>query len=69
MQKKKVKIHSLHRPSAKSFNGSKKVPMLTISGKWLAEVGFEIGSLVEITTGENQLIIEKENKYEQFTDY
>jgi len=66
---KKVKMQSLHRPSAKSWNGYKQVPMLTISGNWLAQVGFGIGSIVEIITSENQLIIKKENEYAQLTDY
>ena len=66
---KKIKMQSLHRPSAKSWNGYKQVPMLTISGNWLAQVGFNIGSIVEIITSENQLIIRKGNEYEQLTDY
>jgi len=57
---KKVKMQSLHRRSAKSWNGYKRVPLLTISGNWLAQVGFDIGSIVEIITSENQLIIKKE---------
>ena len=69
MQSKKVKMQSLHRPSAKSWSGYKKVPLLTISGNWLAQVGFDIGNIVEITASENQLIIKKGNEYEQFTDY
>ena len=68
---KKVKMQSLHRPSEKSRNGYKQVPLLTISGNWLAQVGFNIGSIVEITTSENQLIIRKENEneYAKLTDY
>ena len=66
---KKIKMQSLHRPSAKSWNGYKQVPMLTISGNWLAQVGFNIGNIVEIITSENQLIIRKESEYEQLTDY
>jgi hypothetical protein len=69
MQSKKVKMQSLHRPSAKSWSGYKKVPALTISGNWLTEAGFDIGSIVEITAIENQLIIKKRNEYEQLTDY
>ena len=61
---KKVKMQSLHRPSAKSWNGYKQVPWLTISGNWLAQVGFNIGSIVEIIPSENQLIIRKGNEYE-----
>jgi len=64
---KKVKMQRLYRPSAKSFTGYKKVPMLAISGNWLAQVGFNIGSIVEIIISENQLIIRKENEYEQLT--
>jgi hypothetical protein len=56
---KKVKMQSLHRPSAKSFSGYKRVPFLRISGNWLAQVGFGIGSVVEIIPSENQLIIKK----------
>jgi len=66
---KKIKIQSLHRPSVKSWNGYKRVPLLTISGNWLAQVGFNIDNIVEIITSENQLIIRKENEYEQLTDY
>jgi hypothetical protein len=57
-------MQSLHRPNAKSLNGYRQVPFFRISGNWLAEVGFSIGSIVEITAGENQLIIRKENEYE-----
>jgi hypothetical protein len=56
---KTVKFHILYRPSAKSFTGYKQVPVLTLSGNWLAQVGFNIGSIVEIITNENQLIIKK----------
>ena len=57
-------MQSLFRPSAKSWNGYKRVPMLTLSGNWLVQVGFNIGSIVEIIAGENQLIIRKGNEYE-----
>jgi hypothetical protein len=57
---KKVKMQSLYRPSVKSLNGYRQVPFFRISGNWLAEVGFSIGSIVEIITSENQLIIKKE---------
>jgi toxic protein SymE len=61
---KKVKMQYLHRPSAKTFNGYRRVPFLRLSGNWLAQVGFSIGSIVEIITSENQLIIKKENTNE-----
>ena len=56
---KTVKMQRQYRPSAKHHTGYKHVPVLTISGNWLAEVGFNIGSIVEIITNENQLIITK----------
>jgi len=58
---KKVKMQSLFRPSVKTSTGYRQVPALTISGNWLAAVGFSIGSIVEIIPSENQLIIKKEN--------
>jgi len=64
---KKVKMQSLFRPSVKSLSGYKRVPMLAISGNWLAQVGFDIGSIVEIISSKNQLIIRKENEYEELT--
>jgi hypothetical protein len=56
---KTVKLQSKYRPSVKSFRGYKEVPWLTISGNWLAQIGFSIGSVVEIISAENQLIIKK----------
>ena len=38
------------------------VPMLRISGKWLAMAGFQIKQKVSITVKEGTLIIEKEQK-------
>jgi hypothetical protein len=58
---KKVKMQSLHRRSVKSFTGYRQVPALTISGNWLEQVGFSIGSIVEIVASENQLVIKKDN--------
>jgi hypothetical protein len=66
---KKVKVQNLNRPSVKSGNGYKQVPFLRISGNWLAQVGFSIGSMVEIIPSENQLIIKKEDEYAKLTDY
>ena len=56
---KTVKLQSKLRPSIKDYRGYKEVPWLTISGNWLSKIGFSIGSSVEITTAENQLIIKK----------
>jgi len=56
---KKVKMQAKYRHSLKRFGGCKEVPWLTISGNWLSKIGFNIGSFVEITSAENQLIIKK----------
>jgi len=64
--RKKVKMQGLYRPRVKSLTGYKEVPWFTISGSWLAQIGFNIGSIVEIIASENQLIIKKECEYEQF---
>ena len=56
---KTVKMQAKYRPSIKNFRGYKEVPWLTISGNWLAKIGFSIGSMVEIVSAENQLIIKK----------
>jgi hypothetical protein len=56
---KTVKMQARYRPSVKSFRGYREVPWLTISGNWLAKIGFHIGSTVEITSTDNQLIIKK----------
>ena len=58
---KRVKMQCHYRPSRKTSTGYRRVPALTISGNWLAAVGFSIDSIVEITPSENQLIIKKEN--------
>ena len=57
--RKTVKLQSKYRPSIKNYRGYKEVPWLTISGNWLANIGFGIGSRVEIISSENQLIINK----------
>jgi hypothetical protein len=56
---KQVKMHCKYRPSQRSFTNYKQVPWLTISGNWLAQMGFSIGSRVEISAAENRLIITK----------
>jgi len=56
---KKVRMQCKSRYSLKHLGKRKHVPWLTISGNWLAKIGFNIGSCVEIIAGENQLIIKK----------
>jgi hypothetical protein len=57
--RKQVKMQRKYRSNQKSFTNYKQVPWLTISGVWLANAGFNIGSIVEIISAENQLIINK----------
>jgi len=58
---KKVKMQAKYRYSysLRCLGECKEVPWLTISGNWLAKIGFSIGSCVEIISAENQLIIKK----------
>lgn len=41
----------------------RKVPWLNISGRWLEEIGFYVGSTVRITTQDKKLIIEPEEEH------
>ncbi len=45
-----AKIHALERDY-------KQVPMLRLTGKWLAKAHFEIGQLIEIEVGDGKLLI------------
>jgi hypothetical protein len=56
---KKVRMQCKYRYSLRHLGECKEVPWLTISGNWLAKIGFSIGSCVEIISAENQLIIKK----------
>lgn len=64
MDKKKhrqVKLHAKNRPCRGSITGNKDVPWLNVSGEWLKQAGFNIGSQVEITVKQNELIIKTES--------
>ncbi|QTY27574.1 SymE family type I addiction module toxin [Flavobacterium sp. CS20] len=52
---KTIKLQPKHRELS---DGQKTIPWLTVSGKWLEELGFKIGETVRITTREKSLIIE-----------
>lgn len=54
---KQVKLHAKWRELPTSWPGGKNVPWLNVSGVWLEQAGFHVGDWVEITIGENQLII------------
>ncbi|MBX2922741.1 MAG: SymE family type I addiction module toxin [Chitinophagaceae bacterium] len=55
---KQIKLCGRSRPCQDSPTGNKNVPWLNVSGAWLAELGFNIGDTVRITTREKLLIIE-----------
>lgn len=52
---KQVKLQSKYR---KLSYGHKTVPCLSVSGVWLAKLGFKVGDTVRILTREKLLIIE-----------
>lgn len=39
------------------FQGAKRVPMLRLTGRWLAAAGFDIGQLIEIKVERGKLTI------------
>jgi hypothetical protein len=54
---RKLKVH--HKVQSRAWNSYKDTPWLNMSGLWLAKAGFSIGSMVEVSISENQLIIKK----------
>ncbi len=56
-----AKIHALER-------GYKQVPMLRLTGKWLAKAHFEIGQMIEIEVGHGKLLIRVDEQSEVKTD-
>jgi toxic protein SymE len=56
---RQAKLHGKHRSLENHWRGGKDVPWLNVSGVWLEEAGFEVGSAIEITVQNNQLIIKK----------
>ena len=57
--KKQIKLKRKYSP--RSYNRYREVPELSISGIWLEQAGFAIGSIVEIEISENQLIMRTDN--------
>jgi toxic protein SymE len=54
---RKIKLQPKIRRTTGYFSKTTQVPWLNISGNWLEQAGFNIGSNVEITVEQNQLII------------
>jgi hypothetical protein len=46
------------------INSKQKNPFIRLSGKWLQENGFNIGSKYKVKVSNKLLILEIENKYE-----
>ncbi len=61
---KQIKIYGLYRSS-----DNKEVPQLKISGVWVAQLGFNIGETVNITTRDRLLIIEPVEEQEPGQDH
>ncbi|SEA14429.1 Toxin SymE, type I toxin-antitoxin system [Arachidicoccus rhizosphaerae] len=64
--RKQVKVQGKFRESQSRLmfkRGSNKiVPWLTVSGLWLAKLGFNVGDMVNITMDNNKIIIEPAEK-------
>ena len=55
---RQVKLQGKYRAPVNPWsNGGKTVPWLNVSGVWLEAAGFKVGSMIEITTENNLLII------------
>ena len=54
---KEVKIQCRNRITRRDFRGYKQVPWLSVSGVWLEDHGFGIGSKVSVTVRQGELII------------
>lgn len=51
---RRLRIHSKHRGS--SWN-TITVPEIRLEGKWLAELGFEVGQYVQVEVSQHKLVI------------
>ena len=54
-QLRKLKIYQKHQP--RDWNKYVAVPEIRLEGKWLRELGFEIGDQIEIKQQKNKLTI------------
>ncbi len=52
---RKLKIYQKHQP--RDWNRYVSVPEIRLEGKWLKELGFEIGKEIEIKQQKNKLTI------------
>lgn len=59
---RQLKVYSLNR-----YN--KEVPELRLSGTWIAQLGFKVGEMVNITVREKLLIIELVEETQEEIDY
>ena len=57
MKTRVIKIQPKYTP--RDYDRSRKVPMLTLSGVWLEQAGFNIHEHVQIEVSENQLLIKR----------
>lgn len=57
-----IKTHTLTVCRARGYEYRDRVPCLTIQGKWLKEMGIEVGDRVHISQVNNQIVLELVNE-------
>lgn len=60
---RKLKIYQKHQSRVSKYIV---IPEIRLTGKWLAELGFEIGKEIEIKEQKNKLTIRLTNKKERY---
>lgn len=59
-EKKLRTVQSIYRLSRSKYGRDRRIPVITLSGFWLADYGFGIGERFSVYAGEDRLILKKE---------
>lgn len=57
MSQRKLKVQSKHVKSSASSTGLKLYPSITLSGKWVEDIGINYGDTVSVEVENNKIII------------
>ena len=59
-EKKLRTVQSIYRRTRSKYGRDRRIPVITLSGFWLADYGFGIGERFSVYAGEDRLILKKE---------
>ena|GEM_PF-4073792 len=59
-EKKLRTVHSIYRLTRSKYGRDRRIPVITLSGFWLADYGFGISERFSVYAGEDRLILKKE---------